>query len=79
MIANYSTIVGFLCSVIDCLKCILLHYHLIRRYCREFVGNVPTIIGHKLPQRMFRGDGYIEQMIDVTADKLISNVSGMNN
>ena len=42
MIANYSTIVGFLCSVIDCLKCILLHYHLIRRYCREFVGNVPT-------------------------------------
>ena len=42
MIANYSTIVGFLCSVIDCLKCILFHYHLIRRYCREFVGNVPT-------------------------------------
>ena len=27
---------------------------------------------------MFRGDGYIEQMIDVTADKFISNVDPLN-
>ena len=47
-------------------------------FVKKFVGNVPTIIGHKLPQRMFRGDGYIEQMIDVTADKLISNVREVN-
>lgn len=38
------------------------------------MGNVPTIIGHKLPQTTYRGEGYVEQMIDVTADKFISNV-----
>ena len=47
-------------------------------FVKKLVGNVPTIIGHKLPQRMFRGDGYIEQMIDVTADKIISNVMWMS-
>ena len=41
---------------------------------KKFVGNVPTIIGHKLPQYTFRGEGYVEQMIDVTADKFISIV-----
>lgn len=41
---------------------------------KKLVGNVPTIIGHKLPQKTFRGEGYCEQMIDVTADKFIANV-----
>ena len=43
-------------------------------FVKKFVGNVPTIIGHKLPQKTFRGEGYIEQMIDVTADKFIASV-----
>lgn len=41
---------------------------------RKLIGNVPTIIGHKLPQFTYRGDGYCEQMIDATADKLIASV-----
>ena len=41
---------------------------------KKLVGNVPTVIGHKLPQKTFRGEGYVEQMIDVTADKFISSV-----
>ncbi|KAK8826614.1 hypothetical protein WA538_006073 [Blastocystis sp. DL] len=40
---------------------------------RKLIGNVPTIIGHKLPQFTYRGDGYCEQMIDATADKLIAS------
>lgn len=44
---------------------------------RKLIGNVPTIIGHKLPQFTYRGDGYCEQMIDATADKLISSVRFM--
>lgn len=43
-------------------------------FVKKFVGNVPTIIGHKLPQKTFTGEGYIEQMIDVTADKFIAKV-----
>ena len=46
-------------------------------FVRKLIGNVPTIIGHKLPQYTYRGEGYCEQMIDVTADKFISNVSDM--
>ena len=42
-------------------------------FVRKLIGNVPTIIGHKLPQYTYRGEGYCEQMIDVTADKFISN------
>lgn len=42
-------------------------------FVKKLVGNVPTIIGHKLPQKTFRGEGYCEQMIDVTADKFIAN------
>ena len=40
---------------------------------KKVVGNVPTSSGHKLPQKTVRGEGYVEQMIDVTADKFISS------
>ena len=33
-------------------------------FVRKLIGNVPTIIGHKLPQYTYRGEGYCEQMID---------------
>ena len=41
---------------------------------RKLIGKDHTINGNNLPQFTYRGDGYCEQMIDATADKLIASV-----